>query len=108
MKLSLKNAVSAGMLTSVALIAAPLNAQTTLNISGNANIYGAGHATSPAPGGGGAGTLPSRVTFTAGSFSVLTFSSVTGTVTLNVGSGDNSNDWDGFGARFQRFKRHCI
>jgi hypothetical protein len=86
------------MLTSVALIGAPLNAQTTLNIPGNANIYGAGHATPPAPGGGGAGTLPPMVTFTAGSFSVLTFSSVAGTVTLNVGSGDNSNDGDGFGA----------
>jgi len=91
-----RKAASAAMLTSVALIAAPLNAQTTLTVPGTANIYGAGHATPPAPGGGGAGTLPPMVTFTAGSFSVLTFSSVTGTVTLNVGSGDNPNDPDGF------------
>ena len=94
----ISNAVSAAMLTSVALIAAPLNAQTTLTVPGNANIYGAGHATPPMPGGGGAGTLPPTVTFTAGSFSVLTFSSVTGAVTLNVGSGDTPNDADGFGA----------
>ena len=91
-------ALSAVIVVSIALIGASLNAQITLTVAGDANIHGAGHATPPAPGGGGAGTLPPFVTFTAGSFSVLTFSSVTGAVTLNVGTGDNPNDPDGFGA----------
>jgi hypothetical protein len=78
-------------------IAAQLPAET-LTVAGNANIFGAGHSTPPAPGGGGAGQLPPSVSFAPGQFSALTLSSVTGTVTLNVGTGDTPNNPDGTGA----------
>ncbi len=72
----------------------------TLTVSGDSNIFGAGHAAPPAPGGGGAGTLPPEFNFgfTAGSGLVLIFSSVTGSVTLDSGSGNHVNDPDGVGS----------
>jgi hypothetical protein len=54
-----------------------------LSVSGDANIFGAGHASAPQPGGGGAGILPPGVSFPAGPSQVLTFSSVTGTVRID-------------------------
>src|SRR6185503_18893334 len=45
--------------------------------------FGAGHASPPQPQGGGAGTLPPGVSFTAGPNQVLTFSSVTGSVRID-------------------------
>jgi hypothetical protein len=73
---------------------------TTLTVPGDANIFGAGHSLPPAPGGGGAGELPTEfdLGFTAGSGVVLVFSSVTGSVTLNEGTGNNANDPDGIGS----------
>lgn len=58
-------------------------------VAGNANIFGAGHQTPPAPGGSGAGVLPVQVPrlFTPGSS--ITFSSVTGLV--NEGGGTQGN-----------------
>ena len=73
-------------------IAAITASADTLTIAGNSNIFGAGHASAP-----GGGTLPSFVTFGSGQ-TILTFSSVTGTVTINVGSGSNANNPDGIGA----------
>ncbi len=61
----------------------------TITVNGTDDIYGAGHAANPG------GTQPSSFSFPAGSLQ-LTFSSVTGTVTLN--SGGNFNDPDGIGA----------
>jgi hypothetical protein len=71
-----------------------------VTVPGNANIFGAGHSSPPAPGGGGTGVLPPEYDFgfTAGTSLYLTFSSITGTVIINAGSGDNVNDADGFGS----------
>jgi hypothetical protein len=66
---------------------------TTVNVPATANIFGAGHATPP-----GGGTLPPVFNFQPGPNLVLTFSSVTGTIILNHGSGDNPNDPDGIGS----------
>lgn len=63
----------------LALLAVPA-AATTLVVPATANIFGAGHATPPAPGGGAEGTLPPFVTFAAASGQILTFSGVSGTV----------------------------
>ena len=68
---------------------------TVLSVSGDANIFGAGHASAPQPGGGGAGILPPGVSFPAGAGQVLTFSSVTGTVRIdfdNTPAGTNGPD----------------
>lgn len=73
---------------------------TTLAVPADANIFGSGHALPPAPGGGGIGELPSEfdLGFTAASGVVLTFSSVTGSIIVNNGSGNNLNDPDGVGS----------
>jgi hypothetical protein len=52
----------------------------TLAVSGTANLFGAGHSIAPAPGGGGAGSLPPSVTFVPKADLVLTFASVAGSV----------------------------
>jgi hypothetical protein len=77
----------------------PIFAQT-VPVPGNSNIYAAGHSSPTAPGGGGAGVLPQEYDFgfSAPSSFFLTFSSITGTVIVNTGSGDNANDPDGVGA----------
>ena len=54
-------------------------AATTVSVDAKSNVYGAGEATPPAPGGGGGGLLPVAVPVPAGS-AVLTFSTVTGSV----------------------------
>ncbi len=64
-----------------------------ISVSGDSNIFGAGHTTAPAPGGGGGGTLPPVFSFTAAPNLVLTFSTVTGTV-----RGDKNNNNGNFGA----------
>jgi hypothetical protein len=67
---------------------------STLIVSGDANIFGAGHASPPpAPdnawtgSNSGAGSLPLSVSFPAGANQILTFSSVTGTASC-CGTGD--------------------
>ena len=68
---------------------------TVLVIDGKSNIYGAGHAKAPTPGGGNGGNLPPSYSFSPGPNKTLTFSSVTGSVSLNGG-----NAWwgpDGYG-----------
>jgi hypothetical protein len=71
-----------------------------LEVPADSNIFGAGHSLPPAPGGAGAGVLPPEFDFgfTATPSMYLTFSSITGTVVVNAGSGDNQNDPDGIGA----------
>lgn len=78
----------------------PAALATTLTVPGDANIFGAGHATPPSPGGSGAGELPSEFDFgfTAGSGVVLIFSSVTGNVIVDSGSGNHVIDPDGVGS----------
>jgi hypothetical protein len=53
-----------------------------LEVSAKANIYGAGHASAPAPAGGGAGILPPSISFTGGA--ILTFQ-ISGQVSYNGG-----------------------
>jgi hypothetical protein len=60
-------------------------AQTAVTIPGTANIYGAGHATPPQPGGGGAGVLPTLVNLPVGTH-YISFSGVTGTVSYESGT----------------------
>lgn len=67
----------------VLAFAANANASSgSLFVSAGANIYGAGHSTPPAPGGGGAGFGPSMFGFTARPGQVMSITSVSGTVTL--------------------------
>ena len=74
-----------GSCLTVALVAAALapgaaHAVTQpVSISSQANVFGAGHASPPAPGGNGAGTLPPVVSLPAGSARVVRFPSLTGT-----------------------------
>jgi hypothetical protein len=56
-------------------------AQAQVNVSGQCNIFGAGHAVPPSPGGGGGGTLPTLILIPEGSNRTAEFSSVTGTIT---------------------------
>ncbi len=64
----------------------------TLTISGQANIFGAGHSTPPAPDGSGGGALPPSITFAPATGLVLTFSGVTGAVVCCVGGVPNGPD----------------
>ena len=75
------------------LIASKVPAET-LSVAGNANIFSAGHG-SP-PGGPGQGQLAPFVSFAPATFSTLTFSSVTGSVTVNGFT--HLNNPDGVGA----------
>ncbi|MEH1969152.1 PEP-CTERM sorting domain-containing protein [Nostoc sp.] len=49
-----------------------------LTVSAQANIYGAGHTTAPAPGGGIGGQLPTIFNLSASAGQVITFSNVSG------------------------------
>src|SRR5438874_7690554 len=78
----------------------PLASAAILTIPADANIFGAGHATPPAPGGGGAGELPLEFDFgfTVGTGLVLIFTNVTGSAIVDNGSGNHVNDPDGVGS----------
>lgn len=56
----------------------PAAAQTT--VPAQANIYGAGHDSPPAPGGGGAGVSPTLVTLPSAADRTVTFTGVAGTI----------------------------
>lgn len=74
---------------------------TVVSVAGQANIYGAGLATPPAPGGGGGGVLPTAITLsTLGNPSILTFPTVIGRVSGWAGTGgyngaDGGPNWGG-------------
>ena|SRR5687767_7291604 len=70
----------------VGVVFLPSTQAAMLTVSGQANIFGAGHADPPAPGGGGGRVLPPRFDLPAETNRILTFSSVTGVV--NFCSGD--------------------
>ena len=61
-------------------IAVPAPSAQTIFVNGSANVYGAGHATPPDPGGTGAGTLPIEVPLPAGTGRVVTVSGASGAV----------------------------
>jgi hypothetical protein len=85
----------------------PAQTSTPVTVSAQANIYGAGHATPPAPGGSGAGVLPVLVSLPGGPGRVVAVSSVSGTIDFGaccapndadgIASAGNApgNDWDG-------------
>lgn len=58
----------------------------TMEVNSQANIFASGHSSVSAPGGGGAGVLPACYSFTISGNGVLTFTSVTGTVSCGPGS----------------------
>jgi len=60
-------------------LAAPC-AAVTLTVDAKSNIFGAGHAVAPDPGGGGGGVLPAAYAFSAAPGQVLEFSSAAGVV----------------------------
>ena len=84
----------------IALVAVTcVHAQQTVSVPGTANIFGAGHSTPPAPGGGSGGTLPPSFSLTPNPGQVLTIVSVTGAAGLTswIGSfgadGNQSLAW---------------
>src|SRR5205085_350231 len=95
MRLPFTTAAAVALWAAHAAVAQPF----ALTVPGNANLFGAGHTTPPAPG-AGAGVPPpgGAIGLPTAPGRVLTFSSVTGTVTLNVGTGDTPNNPDGFGS----------
>lgn len=64
-------------------------------IPGRANIYGAGHATAPAPGGGGGGVLPTQFDISAVAGDWVEFSVISGDVSGEAGDPPSFNDPDG-------------
>jgi len=73
-----------GLLTAVV----PAHADTTVSVAGNANLYGAGHASPPAPEGNGAGILPVLFTLSGTTPAYVAFSNASGTVHFNSGLTD--------------------
>lgn len=67
-------------------------------VDAKANIYGAGHASAPAPGGGSAGILPPSISFAAGSALNFTIASISGTVSLSPRSSSNGNGTPTYGS----------
>lgn len=68
-------------------------------VPGTANIFGAGHAVPPNPGGSGGGTLPPVHVFSAAPGTVLTFPSITGSISCcpnggHSAEGDTVTDTD--------------
>jgi hypothetical protein len=70
-----------------------------LTISADANIFGAGKTSAPAPGGGTGGDRPPRFNFAAAAGQVLTFSSIRGVVNYGL-SGETSTNGIGDGRAF--------
>jgi hypothetical protein len=74
-------AVTPAASTTPAASATAASDPSLVRIDARANIFGAGHASPPAPGSGGAGVLPPMWPLPAGAARTLVFESVTGTVT---------------------------
>ena len=64
----------------------------TVSIPATANLYGAGHATAPAPGGSGAGVLPLEVSLPPGKGRVLTVGGTSGTILYGTSLPPNGPD----------------
>jgi hypothetical protein len=77
-----------------ALPCAGVDLSGTLTVKGVSNIFGAGHATAPAPE-GGAGELPPVFSFTAAPARALVIESVTGTVSCCGPTAHNGPDGNG-------------
>jgi hypothetical protein len=72
--------------------------ETSLTVPARANIFGAGQAKPPDPGGGGAGVLPPMVALPPGANRIVTFPSITGSVNPIMGDAEwNGPAGDGVG-----------
>lgn len=92
--------IGAAVVGGVVLTSSAASAQTFSSqaINATANIHGAGRsgaAQTPQPGGSGGGTAAPGFTLTAGTGRMLTFSSITGSISYN--GGGNFNNADGVG-----------
>ena len=81
-RMAIALALAVGLLATGASASTELAGKTVL---GQANIFGAGRATAPEPGGGGGGVLPPMWQLPRGSARVVTFPRITGKVTPIVG-----------------------
>ena len=81
-RMAIALALAVGLLATGASASTELAGKTVL---GQANIFGAGRATAPEPGGGGGGVLPPGWRLPQGSARVVTFPRITGKVTPIVG-----------------------
>ncbi len=88
-------ALASSVLVLSSLLVATRSSAATLVIPGTANVFGAGHATPPAPDGGGGGTLPPLFALPAGTSRALVFSNVTGIVHCCGGLAGVENGPDG-------------
>ena len=73
------------------ILAAFSGPETSLTVPARANIFGAGQAKPPDPGGGGAGELPPMVTLPPGANRIVTVPSVSGGVNPIM----EYDDWNG-------------
>ena len=83
-----------------------VGAGTTLMVSAQANIFGAGHLPpldTPNPSGGSGGIPPVVFAFPAHQFRALTFTNVTGTVKLGNPTNTNGPDGGNFGYKIASF-----
>src|SRR2546425_1647113 len=74
-----------------ALVLNAQNASISVSVPSSANIYGAGHNTLPAPGGGGVGVWPSSLTFPATPGRVVLFTNVSRSISLSSNLGVLNN-----------------
>ena len=87
-----------GTLIGILLLPATSLLAATINVDAQSNIYGAGHATMPDYGKSHTGILPPSYSFGAGPGQVLTFSSITGSITYNGGGNwYGPENWYGIG-----------
>jgi hypothetical protein len=82
-------------LTAGASVPNPGGSWMTVVVSGQANIFGAGHALPPEPGGGGGGVLPPAMLFAAAPAQQLVLANVTGTTSCCGSLADLANGPDG-------------
>jgi len=66
-----------------------------ITVDAKANIFGAGHATPPAPAGFGAGILPPSIPITSTPALAITFGSITGSVTYSDGTNSPASPFFG-------------
>ncbi|MGA2233021.1 MAG: putative Ig domain-containing protein, partial [Tepidisphaeraceae bacterium] len=92
LSLSATNGVSPDATQAFALTVEQTPSSGSFNVSATANIFGAGHSSAPAPGGGSGGVLPPVFTFSPGAGQVITFPSVSGAATITPGEPATGGD----------------
>jgi hypothetical protein len=88
-----RNIMRRFLITSASLLLFAFSSESaTLSVGGDANIFGSGHLSPPAPAGGNGGAMPAGISIPAGDDLILRFSSVTGLVTMTKSFGLNGPD----------------